>query len=241
MHPQPQTANKVSHFSIKGALTPITVFEVLSDNVQSMDKQLKASMERAPLLLKNAPTVIDLSRLPELSRLDIADLIQMLKLRGLSPVGFRSTQPKWSQRAQQCGLVEFPIRKPQVTNVAKEPTEAGISRIQTKMRMPKVISQPVRSGQRIVAADSDLIIMSSVGAGAEVLASGNIHIYGTLRGRALAGIHGNDQCQIFCHQLEAELLAIAGQYKVCDDIESHCWQAQTHIYLTEGRLIIQPL
>ncbi len=239
MQPEPHTATKAHHFSIKGALAPITVFEVLSDDLEAMDKQLRNQVKQAPLLLKNAPTILDFSKLPELSELCIGDLIQLLKVRGLSPVGFRSSQPKWVTLAKHCGLVEYPVRRAQ--QVSEQSNSASVTRIPAANRRPLVITQPVRSGQRVVAPDSDLIIMNSVGAGAEVLASGNIHIYGTLRGRALAGIHGNDQCQIFCQQLEAELLAIAGQYKVSEDIDTQYWKAQAHIYLTEGRLIIHQL
>lgn len=239
MHLEVQTAKLVSHFSFKGALAPIALLEVISDDLSGIDAQLKMSMQKTPLLLKNAPTVIDLSRLPELSNIDMGDLIQILRARGLSPVGFRSSHPKWGGLAKSCGLVEFPIRKP-VSKVSDQ-SHSSVPRLQCSQRLPKVITSHVRSGQRIVAPDGDLIIMSSVSAGAEVLAAGNIHVYGTLRGRALAGIQGNDQCQIFCHHLESELLAIAGQYKLCDDIEQECWQTQAHIYLSEGKLVIQSL
>ena len=81
-----------------------------------------------------------------------------------------------------------------------------------------IITTPVRSGQQIYAKDADLIITSVVGHGAEVIADGNIHIYGTLKGRALAGARGNTQARIFCHELSPELISIAGTYWLNDDV-----------------------
>jgi septum site-determining protein MinC len=76
----------------------------------------------------------------------------------------------------------------------------------------------VRSGQSIVYPDGDVTIIGSIGSGAEVIAGGSIHVYGALRGRALAGAYGNPRARIFCRKLECELLAIDGLYKVADEI-----------------------
>ena len=88
----------------------------------------------------------------------------------------------------------------------------------------KLITHPVRSGQQIYAAGGDLVVLSSVSPGAEVLADGNIHVYGTLRGRALAGVKGNRSARIFCQRLEAELISIAGHYKISEDLRNSHWQ-----------------
>ncbi len=105
----------------------------------------------------------------------------------------------------------------------------------------KVVRQTVRSGQQIYAANGDLIIIGSVSAGAEVLAAGNIHIYGTLRGRALAGVPNNTQANIFCHNLQSELISIAGIYLLCDDIPTENMGTTNHIRLVEEKLTFQPL
>ena len=86
------------------------------------------------------------------------------------------------------------------------------------------------------AADGDLIIMASVSAGAEILADGNIHVYGTLRGRALAGVKGNINARIFCHSLEAELVSVAGQYKISEDMDKSQLKKPTQIYLDNDTL-----
>ena len=105
----------------------------------------------------------------------------------------------------------------------------------------KLITEPVRSGQQIYARGADLIVLAPVSHGAELLADGHIHIYGPLRGRALAGVTGDETARIFCQYLEAELISIAGQYKISEDIEQSVWRMATDISLKEGHLHIQPL
>lgn len=104
-----------------------------------------------------------------------------------------------------------------------------------------VIDQPVRSGQQIYAQGCDLIILTSVSPGAELLADGHIHVYGALRGRALAGVTGDQQARIFCQTLEAELVSIAGNYWVNEDLKEHALKHSAHIYLDEGHLKISSL
>jgi septum site-determining protein MinC len=100
-----------------------------------------------------------------------------------------------------------------------------------------VISEPVRSGQSVVFTEGDVTIVGSVASGAEIVAGGSIHVYGTLRGRALAGSVGNESARIFCRKLEAELLAINGFYKTADDIEPQLRGQAVQLWL-EGNAII---
>jgi septum site-determining protein MinC len=95
---------------------------------------------------------------------------------------------------------------------------------------------PVRSGQQLYAENRDLTVLSTVGAGAEVIADGSIHIYGTLRGRALAGAQGNTDARIFCREFHAELVAIAGHYQVLDDIPRELRGKPVQIWLEQGQL-----
>lgn len=105
----------------------------------------------------------------------------------------------------------------------------------------KIVTTPVRSGQQIYAEGGDLIVTASVGAGAELLADGNIHVYGALRGRALAGVKGNQSARIFCHSLEAELVSIAGQYRISEDLQKSEWHKACQIFLADGKMAIQAL
>ena len=103
-----------------------------------------------------------------------------------------------------------------------------------------LVTQPIRSGQRIYAT-GDLIIMSQVSAGAEIMAEGNIHVYNTLRGRALAGVHGNTDARIFCFDLQAELISIAGDYKTSEDLNKQIYKKPVQIYLQNHALIIKEI
>ncbi|MGH1374376.1 MAG: septum site-determining protein MinC [Cellvibrionaceae bacterium] len=105
----------------------------------------------------------------------------------------------------------------------------------------KIISTPVRSGQQIYAAGGDLIVLAPVSAGAELLADGNIHVYGALRGRALAGVKGNTKARVFCQSQEAELISIAGCFMVDEDLRSDHWKQAVQVTLSEDRLTIQSL
>jgi len=82
----------------------------------------------------------------------------------------------------------------------------------------RVITTPIRGGQQIYAQGGDLVVIAAVSPGAELLADGNIHVYGPLRGRALAGVKGDPKARIFCQQLAAEMVSVAGHYKVAEDL-----------------------
>lgn len=118
-------------------------------------------------------------------------------------------------------------------------TEELVPEPQISKSPTMLIKQPVRSGQQIYAKGSDLVIMSSVGAGAEVLADGHIHIYGSLRGRALAGVQGDSEARIFCNNLDAELISIAGQYKMSEDIPAEVKKGFVQVYLEDELMKIK--
>ncbi len=106
---------------------------------------------------------------------------------------------------------------------------------------PKLVTRPVRSGQQLYARDADLIIMAHVGPGAEIVADNNIHVYGPLRGRALCGVTGNSESRIFCQSLEAELVSVAGNYKVLEEIPEELFGKPAQIWFEDGRLNIDAL
>ncbi|MDD1635418.1 MAG: septum site-determining protein MinC, partial [Methylococcaceae bacterium] len=103
-----------------------------------------------------------------------------------------------------------------------------------------LITQPIRSGQRIYSV-GDLVILAQVSAGAEIMAEGNIHVYNTLRGRALAGVRGNTEARIFCFDLQAELISIAGNYKISEDLDETVRNKPVQIYLQDQALIIKDI
>lgn len=121
-------------------------------------------------------------------------------------------------------------------------TPPSIQEVESEIRgsNTRVITQPVRSGQQIYARGGDLIVLAPVSHGSELLADGHIHVYGPLRGRALAGITGDVRAHIFCHSLEAELVSIAGQYKISEDIAQTAWKLAVDISLVDNNLHIKP-
>ncbi len=113
--------------------------------------------------------------------------------------------------------------------------------VEVIVKSPMLVRRPVRSGQQVYARDTDLIIMGQVGAGAEVIADQNIHVYGPLRGRALCGVSGNTNTRIFCQSLEAELVSVAGNYRVLEEIPPDLRGKPAQIWLDKDRLNIEPL
>jgi len=109
------------------------------------------------------------------------------------------------------------------------------------IKTPMLVNRPVRSGQQLYARDTDLIVMGSIGAGAEVISDCNIHVYGPLRGKALCGVSGNTDTRIFCQSLEAELVSVAGNYRLLEEIPEDLRGKPAQIYLDKDRLNIEPL
>ena len=113
--------------------------------------------------------------------------------------------------------------------------------VEVLVKSPMLVTRPVRSGQQVYSRDTDLIITGSVGAGAEVLADQNIHVYGPLRGRALCGVSGSTSARIFCQSLEAELVSVAGNFRVLEEIPAELRGKPAQIWLDKDRLNIEPL
>jgi septum site-determining protein MinC len=104
-----------------------------------------------------------------------------------------------------------------------------------------LLDSPVRSGQSIVFMEGDVTVLGSVGSGAEIVASGSIHIYGTLRGRAMAGVNGNSNARIYCQRIEAELLAIDGYYQTAEEIDVSVRNRPAQAWLEGDTMKITPL
>ena len=104
-----------------------------------------------------------------------------------------------------------------------------------------LLESPVRSGQSIVFIEGDVTVLGSVGSGAEIVAGGSIHIYGTLRGRAMAGVNGNSNARIYCQKIEAELLAIDGYYQTAEEIDISLRNRPAQAWLQGDTMKITPL
>ena len=219
-------------FEFKGSLFTLTVMHLRQVDKAVINQHLSKKVKQAPGFFNNAPVVIDLEALANTEASpDFAGLYDLLREQGMIPVGVRNGSSKLQAAAALAGLPVLPDSRIPAAKKADNPAPVR----------NKLVVQPVRSGQQVYAPAGDLILLGPISAGAEVLADGNIHIYGPLRGRALAGVKGDTQARIFCQQLEAELVSIAGRYRVIEepdvDIQGRCVQ----MYLSEDRLIIEPL
>jgi septum site-determining protein MinC len=172
--------------------------------------EIDATIAQSAGFFAGRPVVLDMS-VVDLSNSAILHLIGTLEERGIRVLGLEGLD------ADKVG----PGLPPLVSGGRNCLIEAQPEPKLVKPPQPKslLLEQPVRSGQSIVFTDGDVTVLGSIGSGAEIVAGGSIHIYGTLRGRAMAGVNGNSSARIYCHKLEAELLAIDGYYKTVEDMD----------------------
>lgn len=225
---------KTQAFKLKGRLYTFTVLQVLDTDKILFSQQFAETVAKAPKLFERTPVVFDLSAVHELE-FDLHELLQIARDHGMIPVAVQGGSPLQDTLAQLQGLAVLNSSSSQDKPVIERPMETNN---QAPLKS-KLITAPVRSGQQFVAKGGDLIITSSVSPGAELLADGSIHVYGALRGRALAGLSGDLEARIFCLALEAEIVSIAGFYRLSDAIEPISGPCQ--IYLQDEHIQIEPL
>lgn len=175
---------------------------------------LDAQVKRSPSFFSGRAVVLDLGGLPS-EQPNVAGLLQHLAGRGIRIIGTEGAHPSWQGLEAWAPLHANGTRPARALDV---PDEARAAATQDPTSL--LIDQPVRSGQSIVFEKGDVTILGSVASGAEVIAGGSIHVYGALRGRAIAGLTGNSRARIFCRKMEAELLAIDGVYQTADDMSA---------------------
>jgi len=246
---------KAAHLELAGELkvgqVGIANLRVRELDIQKLAQEMRERVARAPKLFGRAALIVDFGALPFLPDADTARaLLNALRDTGVLPVGLAWGSPDNERLAVELGLpllakfrAQYGQMEPSAAPVMPEaPAPAVREPPPSAVSLPGSIqTSPVRSGQQIYAEQRDLTVLSSVGAGAEVIADGSIHIYGPLRGRALAGANGNTQARIFCHSFQAQLVAVAGQYKTLDDIPNELHGQPVQIWLDDGELKIQRL
>lgn len=220
--------------ALKGSMLTLTALQLLENDLDVLSFQLDEKIKQAPNFFHFAPIILDFNVLPTNAEpVNVEALMALLKSKKLIPIGIRGAHSALKERALEAGLAIFPDDK----HIPKKTTQQDPQVTSTT----KVITHPIRSGQQIYVPNGDLIVLSSVGHGAEVLADGHIHIYGALRGRALAGVMGNQDAMIMCKSLEAELVSIAGRYRLSDDLKTVGWKQSVSVQLKEDRLNILPI
>ncbi len=216
--------NTPTAFQMKADMFPITVLVLRDTALDAIEIQLNQLTQKAPSYFKKAPVVIDASNIEDPST-NLPGILSLLRSKDMYPVGVRGID------ASIQDTIELPILK----GKASEPQPQATHNVQST----RLITKPVRAGSKIYAKNADLIIVGPVNVGAEVIADGNIHVYGPLRGRALAGASGNTEARIFCQHLDAELIAIAGHYQVSENLQRPENNGQViQIFLSDNTLNI---
>ncbi len=220
-------------------------------DVPQLVREMRERVQRAPKLFGRAAVIVDfggLSQTPD--EATARALIEGLREAGVLPVALAYGTRENDALAERLGLpvlakfrAQYERAEPapapaRATAPAPAPAPRPAEPPRVAGRMQKT---PVRSGQQVYAEGCDLTVLSTVSAGAEVIADGSIHIYGALRGRALAGARGNTEARIFCREFQAELVAIAGHYKVLDDIPDQLRGKPVQVWLDNGQLKLAPI
>ena len=228
-------------------------------DVAQLAGEMRDRVQRAPNLFARAAVVLDfggLSRTPSFE--DAHALVEGLREAGVLPVALAYGTKEVEALSQRLGLPLLAKFRAQYERAdgdvapappAPEPARANAGEPAPAVAKPAVANagpglvqkSPVRSGQQVYADNRDLTVLSAVGAGAEVIADGSIHIYGALRGRALAGAQGNEDARIFCREFHAELVAVAGHYKVLEDIPAELRGKAVQVWLEAGHIKLAAL
>jgi septum site-determining protein MinC len=249
--------NKTPFFELRSGSVDTLLFVVKTPDLDALRTELTRRFEATPEFFAGDVVAIDVRRLSENERLSLAELEKLLKSVRMRPVGVVALPSQtWAIRwANEGGL---PILEARDRRGAPKPSadeakpnteaaaviEAAVAITPPPPALPQpatIIDRPLRSGQQVYAK-GDLIVLGLVSFGAEVIAEGNIHIYAPLRGRALAGVHGNLDARIFCTCLEPELISIAGIYRTTENpLPADVLSKAVQIWLNEEKLMIEPL
>lgn len=210
---------------------------------------LDATLKRSKGFFAGHPVALDLSA-AQLEPEEIVQLVAALEARHIRVLGIEGVEPPAAMglppvlRGARAGGDAEPVGSvgPVETAEAVEPA-AGSAKAVVKKEQPAslMIESPVRSGQSVVFIEGDVTVLGSVGSGAEIIAGGSIHIYGTLRGLAMAGAAGNTRARIFCHRFEGELLAIGQHYRTAEEIDDSLRRGPTQAWLEGNTLKISAM
>jgi septum site-determining protein MinC len=209
--------------------------------VENWLESLDSQIDRSPSFFSGKPVVLDLGALPS-STPDVAGLLKRLNSRGIRIIGTEGAHPSWEGLEAWAPLHANGTRPARQLDVPEETQAATPSPSPSSTDSNSlVVGQPVRSGQSIAFERGDVTIIGSVASGAEVIAGGSIHVYGALRGRAIAGLTGNSSARIFCRRLEAELLAIDGIYQTADDMSPALRGKPVQVWLAGEAMMLAQL
>jgi septum site-determining protein MinC len=258
---------RAAPFTIRGSHFNMVTLQLREGSPDIVLPALRQLLNQSPAFLRDSPVVIGLDELPKGSGpIDFAGLVEGLRALKLIPVGAAGGAASLRQAAAAAGLAQFtkgqqlfksdngargeveppppppPASIPE-TSVESPPTvpEAKSESASGVPQSAMVVSAPVRAGSRIYAQGRDIICMATVNPGAEVIADGHVHVYGTLRGRAIAGASGFEGARIFALNFDPELVAIAGLYRVRDVLDASMIGSKVQVSLQGEEMRLDPL
>ena len=207
-------------YEIKSADLPLVAFQLKSVDLQVVAQALSHQLSETPGFFDQDPTLIDLGGLPDgAGPIDFAALVNILEQNHLHPVAVKTSYGPWLHAARAAGLVQADdarIRRQMPSSPEPKAASAPVSAAPA-LADAMVLDRPLRSGQQVYAKGRDLIVLAMVNPGAEVLADGHIHVYASLRGKAIAGAKGFAGARIFAQSMDPELISIAGVYRTSEN------------------------
>jgi septum site-determining protein MinC len=233
----------------KGSSFTLSVLYLKTSQLADIRDDLAKKIAQAPDFFYLVPIVVNIEKLDssEEALVDYQAIKLLIEESKFTFVGFTGGISKEQrQRIRELGFSFVNTAKAKV--VEKQPVTANAVTASTEVTVEapqqlftdKIHRGQIRSGQQVYAKDQNLVVIGSVSAGAEVIADGNIHVYGSLRGRAIAGAKGHHHAQIYCQNLEAELVSINGNYWLSESMEEH-WSSPVYIHLTDSELMSSKL
>ena len=231
-------------FDVKSARLDALAIQLQTDDVSAIQADLQIRLPRFGDL-RNMPFTLDAQALSNPSSLDLGRLIAIFAKYNLRIIALRHTDEHWAVLAKQHRLAFSVLPEERADELVKQvaaaasPPPALAAKPAAVAMSTVVVERPIRTGQQVYAENADLIVLALVSEGAEIIADGNIHVYGPLRGRALAGAGGNKQARIFAQSMQAELVSVAGIYRVFDqNLPPHLDHKAVQIHLQDDRLVI---
>lgn len=220
----------------KGRMVSLTRARILDPDLNAISAQLRDFARQMPQAVQGLPIILEADQ-----PVDLGGIIAALREVGMQPVAV--ADGPLSPSARSWGLPVLPpesATKARAAPSVPEPASAAPAPPAGR-RATRVIADPVRSGQQVYAPEGDLVIVTTVSPGAEVAADGCVHVYGALRGRAIAGARGEATARIFCRRFEAELVAVAGVYAVAEQMQGELRGKPAQVFLADGKLKIEKL
>jgi septum site-determining protein MinC len=224
---------------VQGAVFTVMVVRAGMLRDPAFEPELAEQIRRSPRFFLNAPVVLDLKDAAEFTdKEEFAEAKEILHRHTLTLIGVQNVTPAQLLAAAGAGLASFPPNAPQPSRSPPRAPTRSVASPPAAAVKTRLVTQPVRSGTQIYARGADLVVTAAVSPGAEIIADGNIHVYGALRGRALAGAGGDVDARIFCSRLEAELISIAGRYLVSEQLPAEQHGFPVQIALVDERLTV---